>query len=374
MRGLASTLTAIALVGCFDKPPRPNGVTGDGGSGDGDNGLDAVVAPNYAFVTNTPHMIPGIHSVNDADTICMTAASAAGRQGTYLAWMSSDSVNAQNRIRVARGWVRTDGKPFANDIEDVVTASKIFYPLRCDEAGGDVVEALSGSSTIYVATGTGSDGNVSPNGDCTNLTGTGGIDGGYVDAEGVAWTSGALFTCPAANERLYCFGIDRVATVAPPPPSGPITFVTQSAVTIGSGVSAFDTACVNDATGAGLTGTFVAVVASETESALHHVAPGGVTRPWVRVDGVEVTSDFITFEAPLNVTATGQHVSYVTTLSGAPSAMQTGASTSCTSWTSASNATTTPVGKAERSTSEAWFSGSVPCNSASSRVQCAEMQ
>ena len=67
-----------------------------------------------------------------------SAAQAAGLSGTFVALLSTSTVDAKSRLGTARGWVRTDGKPFADRQEDLFRSncgSALYYPPRLDEFG-----------------------------------------------------------------------------------------------------------------------------------------------------------------------------------------------------------------------------------------------
>src|SRR5213592_2896892 len=86
---------------------------------------------NYVFVTSTTHA-PDELGPADADRICNARAQAAGLPGTYVAWLSSSTEPARDRLGSARGWVRLDGLPFTDTLADLA-AGKVFYPVGLDE-------------------------------------------------------------------------------------------------------------------------------------------------------------------------------------------------------------------------------------------------
>jgi hypothetical protein len=73
---------------------------------------DAAPPANFAFVTSTKQLPTTFGSdLAGADAICNTRATQAGLLGTYVAWLSSTTMPAVNRLGGARGWIRTDGLP-----------------------------------------------------------------------------------------------------------------------------------------------------------------------------------------------------------------------------------------------------------------------
>jgi len=83
-----------------------------------------------------------------ADSACQARASAASLTGTYRAWLSTSGtggVNAIARLGTGRGWVRPDGKPFADTTNDI-SNGHIFCPPRLDEFGHDLGQVHSCAS------------------------------------------------------------------------------------------------------------------------------------------------------------------------------------------------------------------------------------
>jgi hypothetical protein len=149
--------------------------------------------PNIVFVTSVAYD-GNLGGLAGADQKCQALAEAAGLPAnTYRAWLSTASVNAIARLGAARGWVRVDGKPFADTKADIL-AGRLFHPIRVDESGNDD-NTPSGSS---VWTGTGSDGAVDRSGDiCNGWTASG------VDARGVCGNNdGVTSRSDSALRRL----------------------------------------------------------------------------------------------------------------------------------------------------------------------------
>jgi hypothetical protein len=260
---------------------------------------DPPVIGNLVFVTSMPMPGTAIQGQAGGDALCNAAAGRAHCPGTFVAWLSVTDVAAPARLGMARGWVRPDGKPFADRISDIV-AGRLLYPLRIDETGADVVTHTF-AEQIPVATGTHADGTDSS--DCTNFTGnaSGFNTAGVPDAISGSWTDHSGPAC-SDDQRIYCFGTDVIndkPTIATD--EGKRAFVTTSSFSPGGGIAAADALCASEAADAQLTGEYAAGLATQA-SAIQSRFGGG---PWVRVDGVTVTSDMIEFKAPLGVTAHG---------------------------------------------------------------------
>jgi hypothetical protein len=109
--------------------------------------------PNIVFVTSVAYD-GNLGGLAGADQKCQALAEAAGLPAnTYRAWLSTPSVNAVSRLGAARGWVRVDGKPFADTKADI-QAGRLFHPIRVDESGN--YDDTPWGSNVW--TGTGSDG------------------------------------------------------------------------------------------------------------------------------------------------------------------------------------------------------------------------
>jgi hypothetical protein len=295
---------------------------------------------NRVFVTTTLQN-GALGGLAGADAICAARATAASLPGTYVAWLSTSTVNALDRLGSAKGFVRVDGKPFANSATDIV-ANKIFNPLRIAEDGSDVSASIvPGSSTLTVYTGTLGDGTVATGDTCSDFGSTAGsARRGEISGGPVTWTARQNSNCTTAR-RLYCFENDHTgADLVPTPTSGKIAFVSTKIFAPGPGVAiaGADTVCANNASSAGLGGTFKALLATSTASAASRVALAPL---YVRPDGIPIaTGATIAAGSALDsgiwqradgsyVPATGDLV-----FTGAPSPSASGTLTStCSDWT-----------------------------------------
>ena len=296
--------------------------------------------PNIVFVTSTT-VIPGaLGGLSGADAVCKARATAAGLKGIYKAWLSSSTVNAPSRLAGARGWVRTDGKPVLDQASTLSTGLK-WYPIDRDESGakvsqGVVVTATSSSMSASSAT-------------CSDWTvvSSSSTSGGSASALGSRWNSGMVPRCDGSivAPRLYCFGVDHNTPVKAPVATGRKAFLSTAKFTPGSGLAPADAICKSEATGAGLSGTFRALLATTTASALSRF--NMTAGPWVRTDGLPLgTLSSNSLETSLHVHANGTSYSlggWVWTGASNPSAV---GSSSCVSWTSTSTSIKGALGSA----------------------------
>ncbi len=309
------------------------------GVGDGSAGSDAPIAgfdtrpgidANVVFVLHTSLVLGTLGGFGPADAACQAAANQAGLAGSYVAWLSTSTTNAIDRLAGARGWVRPDGAPFADTAADIA-AGKMFYPPMLDENG-----VLSGALPM---TGTLGNGTVDSGLTCGDYTlTTGSIRGGESGATSGTFTDAKSYAaCNQAATDVYCFGTSLATPVAPMPVTGRRAFV-STPWGPGSGLSGADAHCQSDAVAAGLSGQYAAVLASPTTAAAARFDTTGAT--WVRLDGValaatapEVMASAIA--APLNVTSTGAYVGFGTTniWTGALTPTDTNNTKTCNDWT-----------------------------------------
>lgn len=336
--------------------------------------------PNVVFVTSTTHT-GALGGLAGADAICQARAAGVNLAGTYRAWLSTGTVNAIDRLGSASGWVRPDGRPFANSRADLA-AGRIFYPAVLNERGSP---SIGNVWTATTATGA-----LSGTAHCLNWTSgtetTGTQTYGSNEYGTFAWTSNGGATC-TNQHHLYCFGVDHQATVAPPV----ATAVRRAFVTSGSwlpntGIASADALCASEAGAASLPGTYRALLASSTASAASRFSTTG--NPWARVDHVVLAptatqllaSTGTHWQAALNVTASGAYVTS-RTWAGAPNLSTpgmspTGASTNCANWSTAAATSFGAVGISASSRILTAFAnyttaGSITaCSSAGHKLTC----
>ena len=294
-----------------------------------------ALKPNIAFVTSTSHAPASLGGLAGADNICQARAVGAGLSGTYRAWLSSSTVSAMSRLGTASGWVRVDGKPVANSLNDLVEG-KMFYPMRINESGDDVldVRVLTGTQNgVFASTGI----------SCVDYTANvaGFVRTGASAAHGGNWSAFGAMQC-SSTAPLYCFGIDRSASVQIAPlPARRIAFVTEAQWPHGAaGITGADALCAAEASSAGLQGTFKAFLATTTGSAASRFDPDGL--PWGRVDGAllaptgTLALNGASWDTAPGVSADGtEYQSNIGVWSGAPNPTTVGTvGSTCSNWTS----------------------------------------
>lgn len=326
--------------------------------------------PNYAFVTQSPVGGMITNGIVGADAYCAQEANEAFENGTlpagtYKAWMSTTSASAISRLGTASGWVRQDGRVFARSKDDLI-AGKALHPLRINEAGGDV-----GAASVW--TGTVGAGTVDTT-NCTNWTTTSGSGTvGRAYGVGTIWTDNGTLGC-GGTARIYCLGVDRVAPLpAVTPPGGRKAFISSTSFNVTTGIAGADALCASDATTAGLTGTFKALIATTSATALSRFSTSGTA--WERVDGVRISTTAAGITGALllsaiNVTAGGTYLSNAGAWTGAPNLTTVGTTTTtCSNWTVSTGATGI-AGTAADSTSGAFGDTATSGCGSSFRVYC----
>jgi hypothetical protein len=305
---------------------------GDGANGDAVIVGDGItITSNIAFVTSVGPTLGSLGSLAAADAYCNGRAQAAGLPGSYVAWLSTSTTNAIDRLTGSRGWSRVDGKAFVDTPADLV-AGTIFYPLDVDEFGNRVPAMMA------VGTATDNNGNVVAGYTCNDYTSTSGLLWfGLSDRGTMYWTDALGTSACAGPEPIYCFGVGHSQPTTPPPSGTRHAFLLTTDWMPGTGLASADAACRGDATPAGLNGTYQALLATSTASAISRFSLSGTT--WARVDEVLLADTPADLAAgrtnvPLEVSADRVYFAGGPTWSGATDPSTVGSdATTCTSWT-----------------------------------------
>lgn len=286
---VATLAVVAACTGSSTGTMMGDGAVVDDGSSS-DAAIDAPEPANIVFVTSTKHVPGSLGGLAGADAICQARASAAGLPGTYVAWLSTATVDARDRLGTARGWRRPDGMPFV-DTQGALLNGRILYPAIVDETGTRV-PATVGELVVT---------NTSPEGlaattDCGGFASTTGMTAAGTPAGTTRmWTQNGQDVGCATPARLYCFGTDLNVAVATPQHEGPRAFVDRAEWWPGDGFASADARCQATAMSFGLTGSFKALLASATASAASRF---DLSRPaWVRLDGVRLAASRAAFMA-----------------------------------------------------------------------------
>lgn len=237
---------------------------------------DFTPTPNRVFVTSTT-VDGAFGGLAAADAICAARATAGGLSGTFVAYLSDSTTNAMTRIAGSRGWVRRDGAPFA-DTPAAFSTGAIMFPPRLDEFGTDL-----GNVNVYTGTNWGATTTANL---CTDWTdNTAAVMGGVSQTQYASSSLNGSARACTMQAHLLCVETGRDIQVATRPNTGKLMFSTKNGWTPGGGRDSADAFCQSQAAAAGLPGTFLAGVATSTESIASRFAPDSIYR---RVDDVRL--------------------------------------------------------------------------------------
>jgi hypothetical protein len=326
---------------------------------------------NYVFVTSEEYMAD-FGELTVADAHCDALAAQAGLAGTYVAWLSTSTVDARDRLpETSHGWARPDGLVFALSRRSLI-AGEILYPPRLDETGADSEESYP-----LVFTGTEADGTFYTGGrydHCADWTST---DTGRLFRSGtpsggpLLWTAGGGADC-GARARLYCFGTDNAVDHEHEPATGRLAFVSEAELVPGGGLDAADALCQSEAEASGFAGEFAALLATSSASAASRFADG---EPWVRPDGAAIAARAASLlrgdqlASPIAQQADGKYVSALGVWTGASDVVTApGIDTHCNDWTSTAGDGNTGMAAY---TGQGYFDvGTAPCSATYLHVYC----
>jgi hypothetical protein len=315
---------------------------------------------NYVFVTST--ITSGnIGGTAGGDQMCSEAAADAGLPGTYRAWLSTPASNVRDRLGAARGWIRVDGAPVFDSLA-AMASEEMFFPLNLDENGQ--------ATTYHVWTGSNDDGTYSGWGACQSWTSA---DpslwdvGGSGSLQSAGWSDGTNVTaCDVQTTALDCFGIDLNAPLVFTKTSGRVAFVTRTSWDPSTGIPQADALCALEAIAANLPGTFLALLATPTASAISRFDLSQAN--WVRPDGIPVAlspsalaSGMMT--AAIDVYSDGTYsTDHPNVWTGATSPAAIGSpQTTCNNWTE-SDGGVGNYGRENSASGQSFYNGyDVPC-------------
>lgn len=320
------------------------------------------VGNNFVFATSTQHD-GALGGPTGADALCNGAAAAAGLPGHYIAWVATQTSNPATRLGTARGWLRTDGLPFADTLAGLAIG-RVYYPARLDELGHP-------TSSFFALTGANEDGTAVANSsgvlNCSDFTSNSNAAMSYyafgdLNGGSVAWAStGFDVTYCGSQGALLCFGSDSSRPVTVTPAAGRRAFVSKNVFTSGGGLASADAICQSDATSAGLANAshFLALMATNTTSALSRF---DMTKAaWVRIDGLPIVSKATDLVSAPLMSSVSQYAdgTYVTSVVAAFTGSESpatidGTGVTCNNWTSTSATDSAIVGYAVTTSSE-WF-------------------
>jgi hypothetical protein len=171
-----------------------------------------TLTPNLMFVTSSVHT-GNLGGLAGADAICQARANGVGLPGTYRAYLSSIDANtpipAPSRMNGASGWVRVDGVPVVETIDQFAMGA--LNPPRIHERGADV----GNTQFPFAWTGTSSTGTFDSTCSAASVFAPW---GGEIGEALIGIVTATDFRVVATDRagcgstmRLYCFGIDRKA-------------------------------------------------------------------------------------------------------------------------------------------------------------------
>lgn len=122
-----------------DPPAPPDAAPGEKDASQlqdaGDAG-DAEPPPRkYVFITSESFDSATFGGLDGADLLCAELASAAGREGTWKAWLSDAAHAAFDRVRGAGPWYRFDEQVAVASRSELQGADGITRPINVDEQG-----------------------------------------------------------------------------------------------------------------------------------------------------------------------------------------------------------------------------------------------
>ncbi|MBK7863727.1 MAG: choice-of-anchor D domain-containing protein [Archangiaceae bacterium] len=212
--------------------------------------------------------------------LCAAAAMSAGltRAGTSWVYGVNDSSGTLvSALGSSRGWVRTDGQPFADLPADIVNG-RVMTPPMLDGIGAVKNEGLWSGFDMY-------DGGVATS-NCLNWTAS---DTSNYGAQGYSLNEGTWFmnSGPRCDSTAWVLCLEvggRAPLVVPPRPGGTrLAFVSAGSVNGNTSAAMANMLCNGEA---GTTNTFVAMRGTDTVGARSLVSTTAGT--WYRADNVKL--------------------------------------------------------------------------------------
>lgn len=193
-------LWVVAVMGCSRKelipviPPSPTATLTPT--------VTVTPTPNkVVFVTASTYTGDTIASLAHADSLCNAEAAAAGRSGTFVAWMSVPGTNAIDRITGNGPWYTVDQMNMVFASKAAMSGSP-SATIQLDPYGAFVYD-----SPLLVWTGTLQGGTVGTS-HCNSWTagsGTTGTVGNASFAIGTQWSAYVNYADCGTAYRMYCF-------------------------------------------------------------------------------------------------------------------------------------------------------------------------
>lgn len=170
---------------------------------DGDNCEGCARVHMRVFVSSTTKT-GKLGGLVGADEECQALADAADLKGTFVAWLSTDDVDAASRLQhSARPYKRIDGAPLADNWADFVDGTHL-NPIAITEQGSEVgVGSRCGICPVWTAT---TPMGVGLTDDCSawNAPLFDDVVVGECTVKDARWTQGCALRKCNLSSRLYC--------------------------------------------------------------------------------------------------------------------------------------------------------------------------
>jgi hypothetical protein len=223
-----------------------------------------------------------------ADELCMTAARAGNKGGTWKAWLSSSTEAAIDRMTVDGPWYQEIAggsltKTFNNKANFTTTP---LATLGVNEQG----VAMSNAADARHWTGTLSSGKASAE-NCVNWTNGTSANGGSIGNGYSSWSFVNESASCSYKYSLVCFEQSRLPEPAPTPTTKKRVFVTSNEFNGAmGGLAGADELCMTAARAGNKGGTWKAWLSSSTEAAIDRMTVDG---PWYQeIAGGSLTKTF----------------------------------------------------------------------------------
>jgi hypothetical protein len=157
-----------------------------------------ILGVKRVFLSDTFNQNSNLGGLAGADAICQGQANASSLGGTWVAWLSTSTVNAKDRITNAI-YERLDGAVVAYNKADLIDGLLLIAPRLT--ASGEYTGA-------WARTGTDGNGMAVSGNTCNDWTSSAGLvvagDPDSYSSSG-QWTNRTTGNCSDTGYRLYCF-------------------------------------------------------------------------------------------------------------------------------------------------------------------------
>jgi hypothetical protein len=242
-------------------------------------GVVAVFGPhtNYMFAALRMSSPLSWGGLDGADSSCRAQARLADLPSpdSYVALLASSTSSLAARFASGRGWVRLDGLPIADKFQDLIQSGSI-YPVAYN---GTSMRLPWDQADVFTGFGVDLNGNLD---NCKDFSdGTSFYTMGAVDSSRRAVDTMST-GCNSAT-TFYCLGTAANNPITMPKATGRYAFVSDGGFAPGGGVATADALCQKEADAAHLPGTYLALLATTSGSAMSRFSLDGPR--WIGSDG-----------------------------------------------------------------------------------------